>query len=85
MVDPLIKDPALSLQRLGSLLWSSFKPWPQELLLATDTAKKQTDKQINKNKKGKKLKQTTDQEMIFLIYVSNRRLTKNFQKSSQAI
>ena len=24
----LVKDPALSLQRLGSMLWHMFSPWP---------------------------------------------------------
>ena len=28
LVEPWVKDPALSLQWLGSLLWRRFSPWP---------------------------------------------------------
>ena len=34
-----VKDPALSRQQLGSLLWHGFDPWPRELLYAAGVAK----------------------------------------------
>ena len=40
MVAQQVKDPVLSVLWLGSLLWRGFSPWPQEFLLAMDTAKK---------------------------------------------
>ena len=39
-VAQLVKDPVLSLQQLGVLLWPRFNPWPGELLHARGTAKK---------------------------------------------
>ena len=38
-----VKDLALSLQHLESLLWRQFNPWPGELLHATGMAKKAKD------------------------------------------
>ena len=35
-----VKDPALSLQRLGSLLWCRFKPWPWKLHILWRQTKK---------------------------------------------
>ena len=35
-----VKDPALSLQRLWSLLWRRFDPWPGNSCYAMDVAKK---------------------------------------------
>ena len=35
-----VKDPVVSLQWLGWLLWSRFDPWPQELPQATGAARK---------------------------------------------
>ena len=42
-----IKDPALSLQRLGSLLWHRFSPWPRNFHLPWGQQNKQTNKQTN--------------------------------------
>ena len=39
-----VKDLALSLQWLRSLLWHRFDPWSQDLLYAQAQAKKQTNK-----------------------------------------
>lgn len=35
-----VKDPALSLQRLGLLPWHRFDPWPREFPHAMGVAKK---------------------------------------------
>ena len=35
-----VKDPALSLQQLGLLLWHGFSLWPEELPHAAGAAKK---------------------------------------------
>ena len=43
-----VKDLALSLQQLGSLLWCGFDPWPWELPYVVGTTK---NKQTNKNPK----------------------------------
>ena len=37
-----VKDPALSLQWLGSLLWHGFNPWPWELPHAINIAKQKS-------------------------------------------
>ena len=36
-----VKDPVLSLQWLGSVLWLGLDPWPMEIPHATGVAKKQ--------------------------------------------
>lgn len=39
-----VKDPALSLQRLGLLPWHRFDPWPREFPHAMGVAKKKKKK-----------------------------------------
>ena len=36
-----VKDPALSLQQLKSLLWYRFSPWPGNFLMRQEQPKKQ--------------------------------------------
>ena len=45
-----VKDPALSLQLLGSLLWHSFDPWTGELLMSWMQSKKKKQKKLYKGK-----------------------------------
>ena len=47
-----VKDPVLSLQQLGSLLWHGFDLWPRNFHMAWVCQKKQTI--TNKHTKGKK-------------------------------
>ena len=44
-----IKDPALSIQKLGSLLWLGLDPWPSQLPHAPGAAKYKTE---NKTEAG---------------------------------
>ena len=56
-----VKDPVLKLQRLRSLLWLRFDPWPREPLHATDTAKKnfvQANNESEKRERKKRKKNT---------------------------
>ena len=39
-----VEDLGLSLQRLGSLLWCGFSPWPRKLPHAVGVAKKKKSK-----------------------------------------
>ena len=39
-----VKDPTLSLQHLGSLLWRGFNPWPGNFHNALEAAKKKKKK-----------------------------------------
>ena len=45
-----VKDPALSPQYLGSLLWLRFDPWPGELPHAAGADKKKKKKKKEKKK-----------------------------------
>ena len=53
-----VKDPALSLQRLGSLMWHGFDPWPRDFQWALGMEKK-------KKKKRKKSTQSTHPRNIY--------------------
>ena len=50
----VVKDPALSLPCLGSLLWLRFDPWLGKLLHAVGTAKKSKQNKTKQNKKHQK-------------------------------
>lgn len=43
-----VKNLAMSLQRLRSLLWRGFHPWPWEIPHAESAGKKQTNRQTQK-------------------------------------
>ena len=44
LVAQQVKVPVLSLQRLGSLLWCRFDPWPRNLyMLRVETKEKKTN------------------------------------------
>ena len=46
-----VKNPALSLKRLRSLLWHGFHPWPANFPHAMDEAKKRKTTWVRKFKK----------------------------------
>ena len=50
LVAQQVKDTALSLLWLGSLLWRGFYPWPRELLPTLGMAKKKKKKEWKENK-----------------------------------
>ena len=52
-----VKDPALSLQWLGSLLWREFDPWPGKFyILRMKPKKKKKKKKIKTQRKAKRNK-----------------------------
>ena len=44
-----IRDSALSLQWLGSLLWHRFDPWPGKFPYAADVAEKKKNMKMNED------------------------------------
>ena len=74
-----VKDPAFSLQQLGSLLWCGFDPWPRNIHLSKNWQKKKR----NKEKKNNHFNIPLGFWCFFQAYLELHSSIKNISRSSR--